>query len=76
MQAISVQRADRMTLAEFAELSDYVSLLQFAEAAEVSEITIRRWMKAGIGPIGYRVGRRWRFKTSEVISFLEGKDAS
>ncbi|WP_369023647.1 helix-turn-helix domain-containing protein [Nocardia cyriacigeorgica] len=76
MQAISVQRADQMTLAEFAEMSDYVSLVQFAQAAEVSEKTIRRWGRAGIGPVGYRVGRQWRFKTSEVLKFLEGKDAS
>jgi hypothetical protein len=41
-----------------------------------SVLTVYEWNKKGTGPPYYRVDRRLLYRKSEVLKWLEGRDAS
>ena len=53
-----------------------LTLQEYAREARVSDVTIRRWIRSGYGPKPTKVGTRYRFQTSEVLAFLEGRTDS
>lgn len=54
------------------EVPRYIPAKAFAEAAHLSDSTLRRWRSEGKGPRATRVGRRWKYRADEVAAFLEG----
>ena len=61
MNTKTILRPERLTLQEY------------TREARVSDVTIRRWIRSGYGPKPLKIGTRYRFQTSEVLAFLEGR---
>ncbi|MFG1784630.1 helix-turn-helix transcriptional regulator [Rhodococcus oryzae] len=55
-------------------LDPYITSTQCQELLGVSRTTIARWRDEGYGPKALAVGRRYRYKTADVIAFLEGRE--
>ena len=55
----------------------FITAAELAELLRVTTVTIGRYARSGQLP-GYRVGREWRFKESDVQRFIQarGTDAT
>lgn len=54
-------------------------LLRFADAARavgVSENTLRTWRTKGIGPVGFKVGRRVMYRRTAIEAWLAEQEAA
>lgn len=54
-------------------------LLRLADAAEavgVSENTLRAWRSRGVGPVGFKVGRRVMYRREAVEAWLAEQEAA
>jgi len=58
-----------------AELPKLLSTRQLADYLQVPETTIYLWRTEGRGPVGFRVGKRLRFKASDVEQWLQEQAA-
>ncbi|MFC7450864.1 helix-turn-helix domain-containing protein [Rhodococcus daqingensis] len=56
-------------------LGSYINSAECRQLLGISKNTLQRWRASGHGPTAYPIGRLYRYKTSEVIDFIEGKDA-
>ena len=52
---------------------DLLTLQEVAELLDVSPNTIYYWRYQGTGPKGHRVGRRIRYKRSDIVEWLEAR---
>lgn len=52
-------------------LPDLMSPGDVADLLKVPVSTIYRWRAVGGGPKGYRIGKHVRFKTDEVMAWLD-----
>jgi excisionase family DNA binding protein len=50
-----------------------LTLRQTASALHISEVTLRRMVKAGTGPKARRIGKSLRFREQDVQHFVETK---
>lgn len=66
---VSVRREDSATVADPTEL---LSVEQAAAFLGVAQITIRRWLKAGIIP-SFRAGKQIRIDRAELLKFLQNQ---
>ncbi len=46
-----------------------------AEATRSTIDTVRYWRSAGIGPSGFRVGKKVLYREADVIAWIESKSA-
>jgi excisionase family DNA binding protein len=53
----------------------WISVDEIADYLGVAAITIYRWLEKGRIP-AHRVGKQWRFKTSEVDEWVKSGNAS
>lgn len=53
----------------------WVGVPDLADYLGVSSVTVYRWLEAGTVP-AHRVGKLWRFKTSEVDAWVCSGEAS
>lgn len=49
-----------------------MTIMEVADAAQVSESTVRRWIRAGDLP-AYRLGRQLRIRPEEFETFLKAQ---
>jgi excisionase family DNA binding protein len=56
------------------EPEHYQTIEEVAEGLQVSDQTIRRWIKSGRLP-AYKPGREWRIKTKDLEEFLEARSS-
>lgn len=54
------------------EYGPFLTGPEFEKLVGVAPNTAGRWRKSKTGPRAFKVGRRWRYKTDEVLQFLEG----
>lgn len=51
--------------------NDLLSTADVAEIVGASESTLRHWRHVGVGPTGFKIGRRVRYRRRDVDSWLE-----
>lgn len=56
-------------------LAHYINSAECQRLLGVSKTTLQRWRDSGHGPKAYKVGRFYRYKTAEVVAYIEGRDA-
>ena len=56
-------------------IDKWISVEGVAEYLDVSTITIYRWLEKGKIP-AHRVGKQWRFKSSEIDAWVISGDAA
>lgn len=56
--------------------NDLLSTSEVATLCRVSESTVRHWRHHSEGPLGFRVGRRVRYRRSDVDAWLEAQRAT
>jgi excisionase family DNA binding protein len=66
VQVIDAKDTELPTLLGIAELADYLG---------VPVSTVYLWRSRNQGPPGFRVGRQIRFRTSDVLQWLEERRA-
>ena len=44
----------------------YLTIKEFAKQQQISVVTVRRWINAGIAPLHIRCGRTIRFRPQEI----------
>lgn len=49
----------------------WIGIEQAAEYLGVNKDTIRNWIKKGNGIPAHKIGKLWRFKVSELDSWIE-----
>jgi excisionase family DNA binding protein len=52
--------------------SSYFTLQQVAERLQVSEMTVRRWVRRGELP-AIKLGQQWRIRDDDLRDFLEAR---
>ena len=60
----------------FDEWPDFLTTQDLAKIQLPSVMTVYEWNKKGTGPPYYRVDRRLIYRKSEVLKWLERRDAS
>jgi excisionase family DNA binding protein len=56
------------------EPEHYQTIEEIADRLQVSDQTIRRWIKSGSLP-AYKPGREWRIRTEDLEKFLEARSS-
>jgi excisionase family DNA binding protein len=60
-------------VAEFSRDEEILTIREVADLLKLHPKTVNKFALAGKLP-GYRIGRQWRFRKSEVLSALEKGD--
>jgi excisionase family DNA binding protein len=60
-------------MAEFSRDEEILTIREVADLLKLHPKTVNKFALAGKLP-GYRIGRQWRFRKSEVLSALEKGD--
>lgn len=56
--------------------NDLLSTAELSEYYGIAESTLRHWRHYGRGPVGFRVGRRVRYRRSDADAWLEAQRAA